>query len=70
MAWSLGSESRETSGTNTVPAGTGHAVDPADGRTACGRPLRSLHLWPDIPWRRVGMIGLAQCPVCEAQAER
>ena len=68
MAWVLGSESRETSGSNARPAGTGHAVDPDAGLTACGRPVRSLHLWPEVPWARVRMIGLPTCPTCDAQA--
>lgn len=69
MAWTLGSESRETTGTGAQPAGTGHAVDPENALTACGRPIRSLHLWPDIPWRRVRMLGLPTCPACDTEAD-
>jgi hypothetical protein len=69
MVWVLGSEGREESGTSALPAGTAHAVDPDAGQTGCGRPVRSLHLWPDVPWRRVRMVGIATCPVCDRQVD-
>jgi hypothetical protein len=69
VVWKLGTESRAASGAGDVPSGTAHAVDPDQGRTACGRPIRSLHVWPDIPWRRVGMLGLTRCVGCLAEAE-
>lgn len=68
MEWTLGSEGREHPGTNVIPAGTGHAVDIEGHATACGRPYRSLEVWPDIPWPRVGMLGLLRCPGCVAEA--
>ncbi len=68
MGWTLGSESREQSGTNAVPGGVGHAVDLDAGITACGRPVRSLEVWPDLPWQRVGMLGLIRCIGCVAEA--
>ena len=69
MGWTLGSESREESGTNALPAGLAHAVEPSEQLTACGRPFRSLQVWPDIPWCRVGMLGLPRCPICDAEAD-
>ncbi len=69
MGWTLGSESRERADTDPMPAGTGHAVDGDARETACGRPVRSLHLWPDVPWRRVRMLGLSTCPACDRGAE-
>lgn len=65
MGWVLASEGVDGSGAKAVPAGCGHAVDLEAGTTACGRPVRSLRLWKDIPWRRAGMLGLDRCPVCD-----
>lgn len=68
MRWTLGAENQERTGTGAGPSGVVHAVDPTAGQTACGRPVRSLQLWADLPWRRVGMLGLDCCPVCLADA--
>jgi hypothetical protein len=68
MAWAVGSEGREVTGSGALPTGLGHAVEPDAGLTACGRPIRSLHLWPDVPWVRVRMLGIEPCPACAAEA--
>ena len=68
MAWKLGSEGRDDSGAGALPSGTAHAVDPERRLTACGRPIRSLHVWDDLPWQRVGMLGLIRCIGCLAEA--
>ena len=68
MGWIVGSESFDQTVSDAVPAGTCHAVDREDGITGCGRPVRSLRLWPEVPWRRVGMLGLDRCPPCDAEA--
>lgn len=65
MGWVLGSEDYDGSGPRAVPAGTCHAVDLDDGITACGRPVRSLRLWSEVPWRRAGMLGLDRCRICD-----
>lgn len=64
MGWILGSEESERSGTAMVPSGRCHAVDPDEGTTACGRPVRSLHLWAELPWVRAAMLGVARCESC------
>lgn len=68
MGWTLGTEGADRAGTGSVPAGVGHAVDVEAATTAYGRPFRSLQVWPDVPWQRVGMLGLTRCIGCIAEA--
>jgi hypothetical protein len=68
MEWFTGSEN-DPKPTGQAPDGWCHAVDLEVGITACGTAMRSLQLWPEVPWIRARMAGGDLCPTCVAQTE-
>ena len=71
VGWIVGSEdfSRPRRSEDAQPAGLCHAVDLDAGVVACARPVRSLRVWSELPWRRVRMLGLRVCDRCELAAD-
>lgn len=71
MGWVLGSEdfTHPARSDDAQPAGTCHAVDLEAGMTGCARPVRSLRVWGEIPWRRARMLGLVICGRCDLAVE-
>ena len=60
----MGSEDFARRGPDAVPWGRCHSVDLQEGMTLCGRPVRSLRLWREIPWKRARMVGVDVCERC------